>query len=100
MPGWALETLVCVFVHLSQSLSVVFAVDELTISVSDTGPKLVTKMFVLISVTFSVEREQMETGFGGQRETLKRQLFTKRDTSEQPIRKDVIINELLIIISS
>ena len=29
----------------------------LTISVSDTGPKLVTKMLVLISVTFSVKIE-------------------------------------------
>ena len=28
--------------------------EQLTISVSDTGPKLVTKMLVLISVTFSV----------------------------------------------
>lgn len=32
------------------------AVVQLTISVSDTGPKLVTKIFVLISVTFSVLR--------------------------------------------
>lgn len=38
-------------------MSTVF-VHELTISVSDTGPKLVTKMFVLISVTFSVETDQ------------------------------------------
>lgn len=48
------------FVQLSQSVcvSAVFAADVLTISVSDTGPKLVTKIFVLISVTFSVERAQ------------------------------------------
>lgn len=31
----------------------------LTISVSETGPKLVTKMLVLISVTFSVDRKQI-----------------------------------------
>ncbi len=30
-------------------------VEILTISVSDTGPKLVTKMLVFISVTFSVK---------------------------------------------
>lgn len=31
--------------------------EVLTISVSETGPKLVTNMLVLISVTFSVEKE-------------------------------------------
>lgn len=45
-----------VFVQLYESK--MFAVGPLTISVSDTGPKLVTKMFVLISVTFSVQRER------------------------------------------
>lgn len=33
---------------------------KLTISVSDTGPKLVTNMLVLISVTFSVGRGEMK----------------------------------------
>jgi len=53
-----------VSLSLSLSLSPVFAADELTISVSDTGPKLVTKMFVLISVTFSVERAQVGKFYG------------------------------------
>lgn len=65
------------FVQLSQSLSV-FAADVLTISVSDTGPKLVTKIFVLISVTFSVERaqgEMYEEG-GAQRKAKKHSIMT------------------------
>lgn len=37
-----------------------FVLMFLTISVSDTGPKLVTKMLVLISVTFSVEVRKRE----------------------------------------
>ena len=51
----------------------VFATDELTISVSDTGPKLVTKIFVLISVTFSVDRAQwrMHDVWGGQGKAIK-----------------------------
>lgn len=50
-----------------------FTADELTISVSDTGPKLVTKIFVVISVTFSVERAQlrMYEVWGGQRKAMK-----------------------------
>lgn len=35
----------------------------LTISVSETGPKLVTKMLVLISVTFSVRRDRKHKPF-------------------------------------
>lgn len=63
---------VCVFVQLC--VSILFAVVELTISVSDTGPKLVTKIFVLISVTFSVEREQLRTSEArrGHRKVMKR----------------------------
>lgn len=63
---------VCVFVQLC--VSILFAVVELTISVSDTGPKLVTKIFVLISVTFSVEREQlrMSEARRGHRKVMKR----------------------------
>lgn len=44
------------FEFVQLRVSTVFAAGQLTISVSDTGPKLVTKIFVLISVTFSVER--------------------------------------------
>lgn len=63
---------VCVFVQLC--VSILFAVVELTISVSDTGPKLVTNIFVLISVTFSVEREQlrMSEARRGHRKVMKR----------------------------
>lgn len=50
---------VCPAHPISLCVSMVFAADELTISVSDTGPKLVTKIFVLISVTFSVGRAQL-----------------------------------------
>ncbi len=50
---------VCPAYPISFCVSMMFAAEELTISVSDTGPKLVTKIFVLISVTFSVERAQL-----------------------------------------
>lgn len=52
---WRSACCLSVFVYLWCLLE-----DELTISVSDTGPKLVTKIFVLISVTFSVDRTQLE----------------------------------------
>lgn len=35
--------------------------EPVTISVSETGPKLVTKMLVLISVTFSVNTDTAQT---------------------------------------
>lgn len=43
----------------------------LTMSVSDTGPKLVTKMFVLTSVTVSEDRDNKD------QKTLQRSLCTK-----------------------
>lgn len=41
---------------------------KLTISVSDTGPKLVTNMLVLISVTFSVGRGEMKESERGEKQ--------------------------------
>ena len=54
--GVFLFFLVFLVVVVECYVKVGLVLNELTISVSETGPKLVTNIFVLISVTFSVDR--------------------------------------------